>query len=593
MCSRVPKRKYHVPGVRDVAVGIEEDLMFDSLTLDVEVIMNWSWRNFEPYYQNLERRGLSAGNVEGFLSDWTKVAEFVEETFSRLHVAKTVNTADKDAEQRFNVFLETTYPKWEEAEQRLKKRILESGLKPSGFEIPLEKIRTEAEIFRDENLPLLVEEQKLSTEYDKIVGSQTVQWDGHEMTIAQLRPMFQSQDRSLRESAWRVALKRHLEDRDRISDLWRQFLALRRKLASNAGFDDYRSFRWKQFLRFDYTPEDCRRFHEAIEKVVVPAALRVCRRRSQLLGLESIRPWDLDVDPLGRPPLIPFREVGRLQDRSAAIFHRLDPSLGGYFDVMTREGLLDLENRKNKAPGGYCTEFTASKRPFIFMNAVGLQDDVQTLLHEAGHAFHAFERSRLPYCQQRQVGLEFSEVASMSMELLAGPYLSEEEGGFYSAEDASRARVEHLERIILFWPYMAVVDSFQHWVYENPSEAENPASCDAAWTRCWERFMSWIDWSGLETELMTGWQRKLHIHTVPLYYVEYGLAQLGAVQVWGNSLRDQAGAVAAYRKGLTLGGTVPLTALFSAAGAKFAFDAQTLAAAVSLVEKNIEKELDG
>jgi len=171
--------------------------------------------------------------------------------------------------------------------------------------------------------------------------------------------------------------------------------------------------------------------------------------------------------------------------------------------------------------------------------------------------------------------------------------LSEEEGGFYSAEDASRARVEHLERIILFWPYMAVVDSFQHWVYENPSEAENPASCDAAWTRCWERFMSWIDWSGLETELMTGWQRKLHIHTVPLYYVEYGLAQLGAVQVWGNSLRDQAGAVAAYRKGLTLGGTVPLTALFSAAGAKFAFDAQTLAAAVSLVEKNIEKELDG
>lgn len=576
-----------------MAVVIEEDLMFDSLTLDVEVIINWSWSNFEPYYQDLERRGLSAATVKRFLSDWTKVAEFVEETFSRLHVAKTVNTADKDAEQRFNGFLENTYPQWEEAEQRLKTKLLESGLTTPGFDIPLQKIRTEAEIFREENLPLFVDDQKLCTGYDKIVGSQTVQWDGREMTIAQLRPMFQSQDRSLRERAWRVALKRHLEDREPINDLWRQFLALRRKLASNAGFGDYRSFRWKQFLRFDYTPDDCRRFHKAIEEVVVPAAAKVCRRRSQLLGLESLRPWDLDVDPLGRPPLIPFREAGRLQDRCATIFHRLDLSLGSYFDVMTREGLLDLENRKNKAPGGYCTEFAASKRPFIFMNAVGLQDDVQTLLHEAGHAFHAFERNRLPYCQQRQVGLEFSEVASMSMELLAGPYLSEEEGGFYSAADASRARVEHLERIILFWPYMAAVDSFQHWVYENPSEAEVPSLCDAAWTRCWERFMSWIDWSGLETELMTGWHRKLHIHTAPLYYVEYGLAQLGAVQVWGNSLKDRAGAVAAYRKGLALGGTVPLTELFSTAGAKFAFGSEALAAAISLLEENIDKELAG
>jgi len=321
---------------------------------------------------------------------------------------------------------------------------------------------------------------------------------------------------------------------------------------------------------------------------VVPAAARVCERRRKLLGLERLRPWDLEVDPLGRPALVPFQEATELRDTALAIFRRVDSVLGGYFEIMIKEGLLDLENRKNKAPGGYCTEFAASKRPFIFMNAVGLQDDVQTLLHESGHAFHVFEKDPLPYLQQRQVGMEFSEVASMSMELLASPYLSADQGGFYSAEDAARARIEHLERSILFWPYMAVVDAFQHWVYENPDDATDPANCDRAWALTWSRYMPWIDWCGLDTELRTGWHRKLHIHTVPFYYVEYGLALLGAVQVWGNSLRDHSGAVDAYRIALALGGTVPLTELFHTAGARFSFDAATLKAAVSLMEHTIE-----
>lgn len=562
--------------------------MFDSLPTDVPVVMKWAWPDFEPYYTDLEGRSLSTSDAQDFLSDWTRLTELVEESFSRLHVAKTVNTADRDAEQRFNEFLEATYPKWEEAEQRLKEKLLKTGIEPQGFRVPLQKMRTEAEIFREENLPLSVEEHKLATRYDKIIGAQTVEWDGREMTLPQLRPCYQSQDRVLREKAWRTSVQRQLDDRGAIDNLWGEFLAVRARQASNAGFNDYRSFRWKQLLRFDYTPEDCRSFHKAIEEAVVPAAARVCERRRKLLGLDKLRPWDLEVDPLGRPPLAPFRGVAELRDRASAIFRRLDPVLGGYFETMMSEGLLDLDNRKNKAPGGYCTEFAASKRPFIFMNAVGLQDDVQTLLHESGHAFHVFEKDPLPYLQQRQVGMEFSEVASMSMELLASPYLSAEEGGFYSHEDAARARIEHLERNILFWPYMAVVDAFQHWVYENPTDAADPFSCDRAWERTWLRFMPWIDWSDLETELKTGWHRKLHIHTVPLYYVEYGLALLGAVQVWGNSLRDRSAAVDAYRIALALGGTAPLTELFYTAGARFSFDAQTLGAAVSLMEGTID-----
>jgi oligoendopeptidase F len=269
------------------------------------------------------------------------------------------------------------------------------------------------------------------------------------------------------------------------------------------------------------------------------------------------------------------------------VFQQVDPQLGQYFETMRREGLLDLDNRKGKAPGGYCTSFSLVRRPFIFANAVGIHDDVQTLLHEGGHGFHVFESSRLPYLQQLQVPMEFAEVASMSMELLASPYLARERGGFYSSADAARARAEHLEGIVQFWPYMAVVDAFQHWVYTHPDQATEAAACDETWSALWERFMPGVDWSGLEEEQRTGWQRKLHIHQAPFYYIEYGLAQLGAVQVWRNALQDQAGSVAAYRRALALGGTVTLPELFAAAGGRFAFDASALQEAVTLIEATL------
>lgn len=566
--------------------------MFDSLPPDASGMLDWSWSDLEPFYEELASLPLTGEGVDGFLAQWTRLNELVDETYTRHLVATTKNTADKEAETRRHRFLDDIYPKVEEADQKLKERLLNVGVVPQGFEIPFRKIRTDAELFRQENLPLQTQEQKLGMEYAKIIGAQTVEWEGREVTVTQMRPVFQETDRAVREKAWHLTAQRQLEDREALGGLWGRLLETRKQVAANAGFNDYRSYRWMELHRYDYTPDDCKAFHAAIQEAVVPAAERICDKRRRLLGLGALRPWDLEVDPVGRPPLRPFREVSHLQEVVSSIFRRVDPVLASYFDTMVHEGFLDLDNRKNKAPGGYCTEYAALKRPFIFMNAVGIHDDVQTLLHESGHAFHNFEMSRLPYYHQRSAGMEFAEVASMAMELLASPYLAKEEGGFYEPSDAARALVHHLEWCILFWPYMAVVDAFQHWVYENPSDAENPSACDREWTAIWNRFISWIDWTGLERELETGWQRKLHIFEVPFYYVEYGLAQLGAGQVWANARTDQAQAVESYRNALALGGTAPIPRLFAAAGARFSFDAQTLKSVVDLMEMTIE-ELTG
>ncbi len=561
--------------------------MFNSLPASALVTLNWEWDRFSPYYLELSNRPLTAGTLPEWLSDWSRLSEIVQETANRLYIATTVDTNDRDAEKMYNFFLDEIYPQAETAEQLLKQKLLDSGLKPPGFELQLRNMQAEADIYREENLALLAQELKLSTEYDKIIGAQTITWKGEEITLPQLQRVYQEPDREDREKAWRRAAQRQLQDREAIGELWARFLKLRQKIFLNAGMPDYRSYRWVNLLRFDYTPEDCQQFHDSIEKVVVPAAERLYERRRKNLNLETLRPWDLNVDPYGKPPLRPFSDVDELEDTTRRIFSQVDPELGLYFETMRRESLLDLENRKGKAPGGYCETLSAVKRPFIFMNAVGVHDDVQTLIHEGGHAFHVFETVHLPYLQQRDVGLEIAEVASMSMELLSAPYLSQEMGGFYTPRDAARARIEHINAALCFWPYMAVVDAFQHWVYLNHNVALDPVECDRKWSELWDRFMPGVDWSGLEEEMATGWQRKLHIHQVPFYYVEYGLAQLGAFQIWANAIENQDQAVADYRRMLSLGATATLPELFNAAGARFAFDESTLQSAVDLAESTI------
>jgi oligoendopeptidase F len=570
--------------------------MLKNLPSTPEGLIAWSWPEMAPYYQELASRSITASNVQAWLADWSSIGERVEELHARLSVATSINTADKAAEEGMNQFLDNIFPNALAAEQKLKGRLLASQLEPPGFELPLRKMRAEADLFRSANLSLLAEQQKLAIRYDKIFGAQTVNWEGEEITLTRLARNFQLPDRHRREKAWKLRADRQLADAQAINELWAKFMDVRARIAKNAGKPSFREYAWQQKLRFDYTPDDCKSFARAIQQVVVPAASRIYEKHKKNLGLASLRPWDLvdgwysrPTNSAVAPTLKPFASIDELKQGVSTIFHHVDPLLGRYFDTMLAEGLTDLANRKNKAPGAYCTSFTSIRKPFVFVNAIGLQEDVITTLHESGHAFHIFETAGIPFIQELSVPMEFAEVASIGMELLASPYLTRQKGGFYSESDAARARIEHLEGLILFWPFMAVVDSFQQWVYENPTQGTDSAACNAKWGELWDRFLPGVDWSGLEEVKLTGWHRKLHIHQLPFYYVEYGLAQLGAVQLFGIALKNQAGAVAAYRKALALGGTVSLPQLFATAGTRFAFDSAILKTSISLMEKVIGK----
>lgn len=565
--------------------------MFDALPATFQEFSRWTWDQIAPFYDDLRARPLSTATVDAWLADWTRLGALLDESNIRLYIATTVNTADEDAERRYKAFLDDIQPHAASAEQDLKQRLIESGLEPSGFGLPLRKLRTDADLFRKENLPLLAEARKLSVAYDKIAGERTVQWEGKEIPLVQLYPVLENPDRERRERAFRLIFDRVIQDTPALSTYWRDAIRLRHQIAVNAGFDNYRSYRWRQLYRFDYTPDDARRFHDAIAEVVVPAATRLNEQRRRSLGVPTLRPWDLHVDPDGREPLRPYATLDELKTKTSSVFHHTDPQLGAYFDRMRAEGLLDLDSRRNKAPGGYSLAFNVAGLPFIFTNSTGAHDDIQTLLHEGGHSFHTFEMARLPYLQQRReemLPMEFCEVASMGMELLASPYLTTQYGGFYTETEAARARIDNLRSVITFWPYMAMIDALQHWIYEHETTGgDDLAAVDDYWVTLVARFWPTQDWSGLEREKRAYWHRQGHVFTDPFYYIEYGIAQLGAVQIFGNALRDQSGAVAAYRKALALGGTVSLPDLYEAAGIRFAFDSATLRDAVDLIERVI------
>lgn len=562
--------------------------MFDSIPSTTDTMLDWDWVQFQPYFDNLLSRPITPDNLEQWLHDYTVLQKSLDEIYTRLYlktVQDTNSTLDRD---RWDHFLDTIFEPWQQASHAIDKLWVDSGLQPSQFDVPMQRLITDIKLFRTENVPLQLQEERLGQQYDDIAGNQTVMWQGEEYTIKQMDTLLQEQERSLRADAWHLSHQRQLADREAYNALWQSLLALRIKIAENAGYDNYRDYKWQSLKRFDYTPQDCMQFHDAIAKVVVPAAERILEKRRQALGVESLRPWDLDVDVRYRTPLRPFEHAIDFATGASRIFHNIHPTLGDYFDDMNRNNLLDLPNRKGKAPGGFCTTLRVQNKPFIFMNAVGIHDDLQTLLHESGHAFHAYAAFHWPYVEQQEAPLEFAEVASMAMELLAQPYLDRDAGGFYTEDDAKRAQIEHLESIILFWPYMAVVDGFQHWVYENPVTASDPSECDTKWAELWQQYMTGVDWSGLDDVMMTGWHRKLHIFQVPFYYIEYGLAQLGAVQVWRNALSDQSAALERYRHALQLGGTASLPDLYAAAGARFTFDENTLRQAVELIETQLD-----
>jgi len=559
-----------------------------TLPASTDQALDWGWEQFQPYADELLSATLDADSLNDFMTRLTALDDFGSEVSSRIYIDTTLNTIDEQAKARFMRFIQELYPQFMRFNDAMNRKIVESGLTPPDYEVPLRSIKSQIALFREANLPLLTQEQEWVKEYEEINGAQTVIWDGEEKTLTQVATVLHETDRARREAAFRAIMERRLQDRAAIDGLWAKLYPLRQQIARNADYPDYRAYMWQARERFDYTPQDVERFHEAIRQVVVPAVSRLNEKRRAALGLDALRQWDVQVDVKGREPLKPFRTGAELQETSARIFDSLDPELGRMFRLMKDEGLLDLENRKHKAPGGYQSTLPYRKRPFIFMNAVGLHDDVQTMLHEAGHAFHMLESAQQPYSGMRGAPIEFCEVASMSMELLAAPYLEADKGGFYSPAEAARARLEHLEGMLVFWPYMAVVDAFQSWAYTHP-EGADPRACDAKWAELWHTYKQGVDYSGLEDWVMTGWQRKLHIMEIPFYYIEYGLAQLGAAQVWANSLHDPQQALSAYRQALALGNTRTLPQLFEAAGAKLAFDVDTLGRIVALIEKTIDE----
>jgi oligoendopeptidase F len=556
--------------------------------VDTEALLKWTWAEIGPYYQELQVLELNTGNVDAWLKDWSDLSRRVFEIQTRLVVRTMVNTADEEGKKLYANFLDTIFPKSQEAENGLNQKLLDSKLEPENFGIVLRNMRAEADLFREENLPLLSEEQKIGLEYNKIMAAQTVNWEGEERTVPQMYPLQLEKDRTTREKAMRMVLERQYADFDALGEIWIKLMKIRRQVALNAGKADYRAYQWQDKRRFDYTPENAKSFHRAIEEVAVPAAARIRERWRKKLGVETLRPWDTEAAPNGLAPIRPFKTMDELNHGMKRIFDRVDRELGRRYQTMVTKGLLDLENRKNKAPGGYCTMFLVSHLPFIFMNSVGTHADVETLLHEGGHSFHVFETvgidlfHNIKYSQS-----EFNEVASMAMEHLGGHYLME--SGMYTEAEAVRARIKHLETNLIAWPNIAVVDAFQHWVYENHDLASAPVRASEKWSELCDRYIVGLDWRGLEQYKASRWQRQLHIYLYPLYYVEYGLAQLGAAQVWANSLADYPGAVKAYRKALSLGATVTLPELFAAAEAKFSFEAATLKRSVDLMEQTIEE----
>ncbi|MGH2403320.1 MAG: M3 family oligoendopeptidase [bacterium] len=549
-----------------------------------------NWAHIEPLYRRLlDARPDSPEALQRWIEDASELYSAVAEEGSRRYVAMTCQTDDPERERAHLFFIEEIHPKAKPLGHALDEAYLRSPHRaalPARYAVLDRSVQNRVALFRPENIPLETEEAKLKQQYQKISGAMTVVYRGKEHTLQQMARYLEETDRSVRQEAWELVARRRLQDEEALETLFEQLLGLRARIAHNARCADYREYAFRRRERFDYTPEDCLRFHDAIEEAVLPLAQRLREERRAALGLTTLRPWDLEVDSHRRPPLRPFATAAELVAGGGEIFARVHPDLGRQFRFMSDRALLDLESRKGKAPGGYQATFEERRVPFIFMNAVGRDSDLRTLVHEGGHAFHSLAVRDEPLAQYRHAPMEFSEVASMGMELLASPNLDV----FYRDPAAlRRSWRELLEGIVVIFPWIATIDAFQHWLYTHPGHSHDERR--AAWVQTFERFAPDVDFTGYEDVRDALWHRQLHLFVVPFYYVEYGIAQIGALQVWQRARIDGAGAVRQYRDALALGGSEPLPALFAAAGAEFDLTTRTLGPLMRTVAEALN-ELD-
>jgi oligoendopeptidase F len=547
-----------------------------------------SWEQIKPWYDKLmEQPVTSAGELERWVTAALELNAAVGEEGAKRYIAMTCQTDDPEREASYLEFVREIEPRLKPIHNAIRSRYLDS---PCRSELPSRRyavfnraLENRRALFREANIPRETQLSELEQRYQKIMGAMTVNFRGEERTLAQMAPYLEETDRALRQEAWELAANRRLADRETLDNLFDEMKQLRGEIAHEAGFESFVDYAFRQRERFDYGVQETVGFHEAVERVVVPLARQIQEEHCQLLGIERFRPWDAAVDPLGRPPLRPFDDVDRLAAGTETIFSEVDAALGAQFAYLRRAQLLDLANRKGKAPGGYQTTLEDARLPFIFMNAVGLDSDLRTLLHEGGHAFHTLASRGEPLAAYRESPIEFCEVASMTMELLGASRLDP----FYNPPEADRSHRKLLEGIVLILPWIATVDAFQHWIYTHPDHTR--ADRKTAWKELLERFGGIVDWSGYEEARDHSWHRQLHIFLYPFYYIEYGIAQLGALQIWQRSLTDRAGAVGDYKKALALGGSRPLPELFAAAGIRFDFGQDLMASLIDTIRGELAK----
>ena len=546
-----------------------------------------SWKEVEAYTEELLNREISCSKcLEGIIRDASELSEHISEKGALLYIGMTCDTENEEKKGAFLDFVENVRPKLSEFSDSLNRRIVgHEAIEdlPERYDLMIRSMKNDVEIFRKENIPLSVEQTKLVTEAQTINGAMSVEYEGEEYTIPEMRVFLESNQRSVREGAWKAVADRRLEDEGRLSEIFDQLIVIRNEMAINAGFETYTDYMFRAMERFDYTKDDCLEFHDAIEAVCVPLMREINSRRIDSLSLGSLRPWDVNEktgvgpDLEGRAPLKPFADVNEMVSKLSRLFHRMSTDLGEKFDMLVEMDTLDLDTRKGKAPGGYQYYLQKSRVPFIFMNAAGLQGDLETMIHEAGHAFHSIYCGHLELIGERSYPIEFAEVASMSMELMT----QNEWGEFYNDEEANRARIGHLEGIIFLLPWIATIDSFQHWIYSNPGHTRDERK--TVWNSIRDRFGSNMEWGDYQGHRDTSWQQQGHLFGVPFYYVEYGIAQLGALQLWRTQRKDSDKALSDYSNAMALGNTKTLPELFSAADIELGFGEEHLGSLINEV----------
>lgn len=530
----------------------------------------------EGVFELLGKRSIhSREELQKWLEDESEFYSAFYEVHALRYARMTCQTDDSEREKAYLYFVEEIEPKAKPLFFDLDRKFLKTATRkelPDRYFVLDRRRENNVALFRPENVELEKKEAKLAQQFEKIAGARTVVYDEKERTLQQMGQYLENVNRSVREETWSLGEERRLKDRKTIDQLYSDLLVLRQKIATNAGFDNYRDYAFRSRERFDYTPQDCFRFHDAVEQHIVPIIRSLDRERGETLGVDPLRPWDLAVDSRGRAPLEPFNTMEELMQRCSRVYRQLGSQFSEDFHKMVDMGLIDPDSRRGKAPGGYCMELPELRLPFIFLNLVGRDSDMRTVLHESGHAFHTFAtRNMAPHFHYRgeNAPVEFAEVASMSMELLGGEHI---EGTFYNHDDAIRSKHEHLESIIRILPWIATIDAFQHWIYTHPDNTVEER--EEFWLKLLARFGGNLSWDGYEATQRSYWQRQGHLFTSPFYYIEYGIAQLGALGIWAQYRRDHKAGIEAYSRALALGGSKPLPKLFEAAGLPFDFGPQ-------------------